>query len=158
MELNHLSDEQIQNYLDNLESNDKAEIENHLQHCPRCTRNLQIYKEMYHHLGHNSIPNLSKHFPRLVMAKIIVQQEKKTYFWENLSFIILLLFAAAGSSYLINPLPLWQSMVKPLLIFINKMMGQIPPQLNNSWPIITAGIIILVFYEFLTGKIMKPKA
>jgi len=158
MDLNHLSDEQIQKYLDHAESENRSEIENHLRKCSFCTHTLQIYKEIYHQLDNDSIPDLSKNFSRTLVAKITAQQDKKTFFWENIIFFFLLLVSAVGTSYLINPMPLLRTIIKPLLDFYNSTMGQVQVQLNGGLMIIAGGIIILILYELLYNKLLKYRS
>jgi hypothetical protein len=158
MDLNHLSDEQIQSYLDHAEHENRSEIENHLQKCSFCTHTLQIYKEIYHQLENDSIPDLSKNFSGTLVAKITAQQDKKTYFWENIIFCFLLLVSAVGTSYLINPIPLLRAIIKPLLNFYNSTLGQLQVQLNGGLTIIAGSIIIFILYEFLYNKLLKYRS
>jgi hypothetical protein len=157
MELNHLSDEQIQEYLDNSNPAGRAEIENHLQQCRSCSHRLQIYQNIYRQLRRDMIPDLSANFAGSVLAKIKTSRDKKTNFWENIFIIVLLLAGAMVGSYLLDPIPLLKSVAKPWLDVFSDMPGKVPLQLNSNLVILAGGVIILIFYEFLNNKIVKPK-
>ena len=157
MDLSHLSDEQIQNYLDQADPLNRAEIEKHLHICPYCTRNLRIYRGIYHQLSQDPLPDLSKNFSGLVLTRIKSNQDEKTNFWENIFFIVLLVIGAVISSYLINPLPLLKLMAEPLYDVFTKALSAVPGQLNSTLILIAGGIAILIFYEFLNNKLLKSK-
>jgi len=72
--------------------------------------------------------------------------------------MVLLVIGAAGISYLFNPLPLINSMFKPLYDMFINIRGQLPFQLNGIWLMVSAGVVILLFYEYLNIKILKPKS
>jgi hypothetical protein len=158
MDLSHLSDEQIQNYLDKSDSINQAEIERHLHQCLYCTRNLHIYQGIYRQLSQDAVPDLSKKFSGLVLSRIKRSQDEKTNFWENILFIVLVVLGAVGSSYLINPLPVLKSMIEPLYDILARTIHIVPVQLNSTLILIAGGIVILIFYEFLNKRLLKSKS
>ena len=156
--MNHLSDEQIQEYLDKRESEGRPEIDTHLHTCPVCIQTLQQYQEIYQQLRRDPIPDLSKDFSGQVLKKIKAENRQETNLWENIIFMVLLVIGAAGISYLFNPLPLINSMFKPLYDMFINIRGQLPFQFTGIWLMVSAGVVILLFYEYLNIKILKPKS
>ena len=157
MDLSHLSDEQIQNYLDQADPLNRAEIEKHLHNCSYCTRNLQIYRGIYHQLSQDPLPDLSDNFSGLLLTRIKSNPDEKTNFWENIFFIALLVIGAVVGSYLINPLPLLKFIAEPLYDAFTNALSIVPGQLNSTLILIAGGIAILIFYEFLNNKLLKSR-
>jgi hypothetical protein len=69
--VNHLSDMQIQEYLDgSLEENETAAVRSHLSNCPLCKKEMAHYKSLYDGLGDETGFQLPPHFASLVTAKL----------------------------------------------------------------------------------------
>jgi len=58
----HLTEDQIQTYLDNKDRSDRSSIEEHLAICPSCMGVLNEYKQLYGLLETDPFPELSKDF------------------------------------------------------------------------------------------------
>jgi hypothetical protein len=158
MDLNHLSEEQIQEYLDRREPEGLKEMDAHLQICPLCHRIVQQYRKVYSQISQEAFPGLSKDFSAKVITRIKTELEPENHFWENIFFVAFLATCLVGISFLTNPLPLLKSMFQPLFGLFIHATGKLPVQLNGIWVMITASAFILLFYEILNIKILKPKS
>lgn len=68
--MNHLSDDQLQSYLDRTTEGPSPEIELHLESCPKCREALLHYKLLYRKLSHAETPALSASFKSATLARI----------------------------------------------------------------------------------------
>lgn len=70
MSINHLTDEQIQQYLDNGPDAIEHSAEKHLEACDRCQMTLKEYQLLYNRLGRETETLLSPNFTSATMARI----------------------------------------------------------------------------------------
>jgi anti-sigma factor RsiW len=98
MAVRHLSDEQIQRYLDGDMSRD-SDAAHHLQHCPACMRQLELYREVYEGLQQDVGFELTPDFAESFMARLAAVSEKSS----RASFVglILLVFGTAVTAGLV---------------------------------------------------------
>jgi hypothetical protein len=156
MDLNHLSDEQIQDYLDNPETGNRSGIEIHLHGCSLCRQNLELYRQMYGRLQQDTVPQLSINFSRQVMTRIKRQNISENHLVENILILLLLTGGAVGCAYLISPLLLFQSIVKPIVDVFSGIDFRVPLQMNGVL-MLAAGILIFLLVEYL-NTLLHPKS
>lgn len=71
MTLRHLTDEELQDYMDgNLSAEQKITCSRHLQACDFCRDEIELYQSLSKQLGSESGFSLSHRFSKAVMAKI----------------------------------------------------------------------------------------
>ncbi|GEM_PF-2439280 len=70
MGLKHLSEDEIQEYLDNPVGESSGAVRNHLENCPECRRVFGDYQKLYSGLNRDDIPGLSVSFADRVMTEI----------------------------------------------------------------------------------------
>jgi hypothetical protein len=81
MQLEHLTDEEIQDYLDeNLSGKITLLVRQHLEGCHRCREALKQYQSVYVGLEDEKGFELSKVFARSVVNKLPAEGEAKSYF------------------------------------------------------------------------------
>lgn len=89
----HISDIELQNYLDGnyIEEKKQVNIENHLNSCEKCLSNLKIYKNLYLEL--NTTPELfiPENFSEEVMEKILRGELIKRRFLKFLNIFSLII-------------------------------------------------------------------
>ena len=93
--MRHISDELIQQYLDNPESFDNSEVERHLSVCFECREKLEQYQELYQHLSVESevVPNETFNLSVLAAVEQIESKKKSRLliqFAGSLSVLVLL--------------------------------------------------------------------
>lgn len=92
MQLQHLTDEEIQDYLDGNLSEDNALLaRQHLETCPLCRKAVKQYQSIYVRLEDDQGFELSKGFARSVVNKLPAEAEAKSY-----SGIINIILAVMG--------------------------------------------------------------
>jgi hypothetical protein len=101
--MNHLTDDQIQIYLDNIKSEDINMIENHLQKCEKCRLNLNTFQQIYKVLGNkDAVPILSSNFVQTTINKIEKANDKKWNIFENIVLAFLFIISISMSIYFFN--------------------------------------------------------
>lgn len=91
--MRHLTDEQIQRYLDGDMSRD-SDTTYHLQHCPACQRQLELYRKVYESLQQDVGFELAPGFAESIMNRLAATSEKSSRF--SLAGLILLAFGTVA--------------------------------------------------------------
>ncbi len=154
---NHLSDEQIQQYLDDKNKNNGLAIEKHLENCPDCQHTLNLYKDLYTSLQKDFIPEFSPAFSKKVITKVQATGESR---WERLEsgFIIsIILIGLAVSFYFINPLPLLTETGNSLLNSLPSYGSALLSKLNGNLSFVLIAVVIFLLVEVFDKKLLKPK-
>lgn len=95
--MNHLSDEDIQNYLDGNIPDRSASSEEHLQGCESCRNNLRAYQDLFTRLRDDQAIRLSEGFADSVLAEIPVKAPAKARFnYLNLFLAFLGILVCVG--------------------------------------------------------------
>ncbi len=68
--MNHLNDEDIQDYLDGNLAENEPKIAGHLESCLRCRQKVKEYRLLYDELNVDSVPALSPEFADMVLTNI----------------------------------------------------------------------------------------
>ena len=153
----HLTEEQIQSYLDKLESQDVESIEEHLQTCPSCIKNVEDYKMIYLALGTSPFPALSKSFSEQVILKITGQKRSRWYFFESGFTIAFFLFGIAASLYFVNPLPYISTFINNLFGYLGGVVSKFLPELDGNVPIFIVAIFIFFMIELIDKKVLRSR-
>ncbi len=77
MRLKHISDDEIQDYLDGNITSEKESIEAHLRLCKTCQTNLELYRELYGELASEGSMELSADFADTVISRLQTTEAKK---------------------------------------------------------------------------------
>ncbi len=101
MSLRHLTDDEIQEYLDgNLSPQDASLFETHLKSCPHCHESLRQYQSLYIGLTNDRGFNLSKNFTESVISRLPVEAEVKSLFnYANIFLTILGIVITLGITF-----------------------------------------------------------
>lgn len=98
MQLKHLTDEEIQDYLDgNLSQEIALLAQQHLQVCQRCREALKQYEGLYLELKEDKGFELSKGFPKAVLRRLPAEGEAESRFgFVNTLLVILGIIISVG--------------------------------------------------------------
>jgi hypothetical protein len=113
MQLEHLTDEEIQDYLDgNLSQETTLQVREHLQVCRRCRETLKHYESLYVGLEDDTGFELSKGFAKAVIRRLPAQAEAKTHAGVlNVLLMVLGVAVSLGMTlYFIDLKPLAQAL------------------------------------------------
>ena len=153
----HITEEQIQDYLDKQDSFDTTDIEKHLKICSSCQKNLAEYQELYAALKSDPYPDLPKDFSTRLLSAISDTQEDKKQLFESGSIMAFFLFGIAASLYFVNPLPFLTSIATNIMNNLGEYTSKFLPELNGNTPIFIAAILIFLLVEIIDKKILKPR-
>jgi hypothetical protein len=136
--MNHLSDKEIQKYLDKDNNLNRTEIEKHLKACNSCQKNLTVYKQLYAGLADEAGFMLSADFAESVVSRIRKSQEKSYNFLENILLGIAGLFSVGLLFYFTN-------LGNMLLNIFQKNSAEVQPFIEGVGNIFGSNLIIIVF-------------
>jgi len=160
----HLTDEQIQNYLDgNLPHDQLSFLKGHIQSCPKCQSELAHYQDLYVELKEDVAFNLSQDFSNAVM-KTIQAEAKKTFLarlWNVLLPILGVAAAIGVMLYYIDLKPFLKAFSDSLnpgkyfdstaLNNLNQVLAKLNVNLNL---IVFAGLslLVVIFIDYLISR------
>jgi hypothetical protein len=113
MQLKHLTDEEIQDYLDgNLSRETTLQVKKHLQVCRRCREALKLYRSLYVGLEDDAGFELSKGFAKAVIRRLPAEAEAESH--SGILNVLLIVVGVAVSLgmtlYFIDLKPLGQAL------------------------------------------------
>ena len=85
MNIKHISDDEIQSFLDGIDMENRALIQEHLDSCSLCQNNLKTYQQLYQSISSAEISELSPDFSDRVMAELERKLENKSQLKETLA-------------------------------------------------------------------------
>lgn len=136
--MTHLSDEQIQKYLDKDYSLNRADIEKHLKTCDSCQKNLMAYKKLYTNLADETGFMLSANFSESVVSRIKKKEEKTKTFFEGLLLAIAGLFSVGLLFYFTN-------LGNVLISIFQKNSAEVKPFIEGIGNIFGSNLILILF-------------
>ena len=157
MAIKHLSEEQIQDYVDRITISNREEIEDHLNSCSICQTNLEAYYQVFSSLKSEKPVELSPDFANKVISSLKPNNGK---YWQHLELFFLVLIAIAGigaSFYYLKPVPVLINMGTNALNGMSKIIEMIPVSLNGNFLVISIVLMILVLVEFFDRKLLKTR-
>jgi hypothetical protein len=148
--MNHLTDEQLQNYLDKNATNSK--INDHLENCEQCRQNLHAYQKLYGILNNENIPDLSDAVIESTLNKLDNSIEKKWSIVENTLISAMFLISIVISFELMNFFNLLKDFSSIDFTFFTAFIKSISPLLKY----IAVAFSIFIIVELLDRfKIQK---
>ncbi len=155
--MRHLSDQELQGYLDGESSIDRFEIETHLQNCGFCQRNLAAYKQLFSGLKSDTGFMLSANFSESVIAKIEGNSESKFDYFE-IGLLILAGIAGVGLLfYFTNLGQYFMEIFTATNISLATLVNQIPFLSGGKLQLFGFAAIILTLFGFLDRLIVQMK-
>lgn len=155
--MNHLSDEEIQKYLDKDSGLNRADIEKHLKTCNSCRTNFIAYKQLYTNLEDETGFMLSANFSESVVSRIKKSKEKTSNFFEGMLLTIAGLFSIGLVFYftnlgnvLLNIFQKNSAEVKPIIEGIGNIFG-------SNLILILFAVIILILFGLADKLILQTK-
>ena len=165
MELRHLTDEEIQDYLDgNIPEGDEL-IQKHLRRCERCRKALLEYQSLYQGLKDDRGFKLPAGFPKAVLSKLPEEESVKARFkYYEFAFILLgILVAGFVSLQFMNLRPLIQTLSgipMPKFGFIHTFFNSFETllkALNIEGSLIFFAALAILIISALDYVILHPK-
>ena len=165
MQLKHLTDEEIQNYLDgNLSREIDLLTKRHLETCPLCREAVKQYQDVYAGLDQDKGFDLSKGFAKSVVKILPEQKEAKPPFdLLNVFLMILGVIVAAGVTlYYVDLRPLGSALSHLLpgpelgsgvVAFVEDLLIG----LNGNLGLLILGVLTLLIIGGLDRLLLQPR-
>ena len=155
--MNHLTDDQIQNYLDNINSENIIEIKNHLQDCERCRTNLNAYEQIYSIISNEvELPEMSGNFAAATISRIEKTNEKKWNIFENMIVSVMFAVSLIISIYFLDFLNVFYYFREIDFSLFRGLGNKLITSLSPNIIYLTAAILITGIIELLDRfKIQK---
>jgi hypothetical protein len=165
MPLKHLTDDDIQDYLDgNLSRQNALSVERHMDTCPLCREALRQYQDLYVNLKEDRGFDLSKGFARSIIKRLPAEEEAKSHFsFVNIFLAILGIIISAGVTlYYVDLRPLGRafSYILPRYEFGSEFFAFIKDflvGLNGNVGLLVFALLILLIIAALDRFILQPK-
>lgn len=165
MQLKHLTDEEIQDFLDgNLSEEITLSIQRHLESCALCRQTVKQYQSVYSGLGREEGFELSKGFAKSIVKMLPEQKEAKPPFGLlNIFLTILGAIVAAGVTirYVdLRPLGSALSYLLPgprLGSGVIALAEDLLISLNGNLGLLILGVLTLVIIGGLDRLFVQPK-
>ena len=154
---NHLTEEQIQGYLDDQDRFDLKAIEEHLRVCASCQKSLEEYRKLYTALNTDLFSALPNNFSEQVVSVVSGSRESRWQLFESGFIIAFFLFVVAASIYFINPLAFLTNTATNIFISLSGFATKILPELNGNLPIFIVAILIFLLVEVIDKKILRSR-
>lgn len=155
--MNHLSDAELQKYLDKDPDLNKAEADRHLRACDHCRQNYMLYRQLYAGLANEAGFMLSANFSESVVSRIRKKREKAYSFFEGALLAIAGLFSVGLVLYFTN-------LGNLMLDIFNKNMQGAEPFLQDignifggNLTIFISAIIIIILFGVADKLIFQIK-
>ncbi|MFQ5500052.1 MAG: hypothetical protein ACE5FH_10320 [Candidatus Zixiibacteriota bacterium] len=152
MRLNHLTDREIQEYIDRETCHETGDIPSHLTCCAKCQQHMREYRNLYLALKDDSGFDLPPDFAATVADRATAQPaiRREIHVWT------LAALGAAISAVVLLYLAGWQSLVgsaltrgKPFLAVVDRLTNLVHNQLSaydgNINILLFAAAVLLVF-------------
>jgi hypothetical protein len=159
MQLKHLTDDDIQEYLDgNLSEEKTLSIQNHLKTCPTCRDALKQYQDLYVGLQDDKKFELSRGFAKSVLKKLPAESEARSkHSLVNILLAVVGIIVTVGvMQYYVDLRPLGRAFYHLLLEPLGGLENLLV-SLNGSLGLATLAILILVAIGGLDRLIFQPR-
>lgn len=155
--MKHLSDQDIQKYLDNDPELNRTEIEMHLNQCGSCRRNYQLYQQLYQGLGDETGFMLSADFAESVVSKVRKRKERAYSFFEGMLLAISGVVAVGLMVHFTNIGDLFIEIFSNSARQFEPIVGGIRDLLGGNLIIFLFAIIIIILFGLADKLIFQMK-
>ncbi|TFG97777.1 MAG: hypothetical protein E4H13_10585 [Calditrichales bacterium] len=154
---NHLSDEDLQAYLDAQTASEKDSIEIHLSKCAECRSQLQAYRQLYGILETDTAMGLSPDFATRVISTIAAKPEHQVQKQENALIMAFFMIASAVGIYFLNPLSLAMNASDKIFKTGGEVVAHWIGILNGNLPFLIAVVLIFFLVQLIDLRLTKPR-
>jgi hypothetical protein len=152
MRVRHLSEEDVQGFLDDDGSVDARVVSGHVRACDRCARLLSQYRILYSELGRDSVEMPS---PALIDAVLRQAAVRPSLGWaEILAWTLAGAAGIAGTSMVLQGLAAAPTLYEPTKLALATALGFVGPVVDyglHSAPVF-AGIVGLALFGLLERR------
>lgn len=157
--MNHLTDHDIQSYLDHLKN---PEIEEHLATCTACRGQVELYKQIFAGLKEEENIVLPSNFSNLVIGQIEGLHEKRSR-WKEWLLTGLTAFCGVAitvyystASISAETLESWFPEIEWDVI-AESLTDRLADTIGNNFHFLIFGLFILLLIEWMDKKLIRPR-
>lgn len=155
--MNHLTDEQIQEFLHKKNEIDEVKFKKHIETCAHCKKQVEAYKQVFSSLEKEPDFVLPVNFVDKVFGAIETNEDKKYKKWENILLLFSILQGIGFAVYFLNFKKIFSIFSFDFSNLFKSTVEQITGIGNGFLPILIFALIILTFYGFLDRFINQIK-
>ena len=155
--MNHLTDEQIQEFLDNKTGQETNSVVEHLETCAHCKKQVEAYKQVFSTLNVEPDFSLPVNFVDKVVSTVETSEDKKYKKWESVLLIFSIIQGIGLAIYFLDIKKIFSFFSFEKLEFLQTTFEQINSLGNGFLPILFFALIIISFYGFLDRFINQFK-
>jgi predicted anti-sigma-YlaC factor YlaD len=146
MSLKHLTDEEIQEYLDgNLSPENELLFETHLKICPHCQESLKQYQSLYVDLANDEGFDLPKSFAESVLSRLPAEPEAKSHFkYASIFWTILGIITIGITFYYVDLKPLGR-VISNIFVPQYEFGSELIVSIKNSLVSLNGNLSLLAF-------------
>lgn len=128
MAVTHLTDEQIQAFLDSNQNPDSTTM-HHVQDCHLCSERVQEYKTLYQKLNHTPVLNLSKGFEDTILKKVGLLPHAspgfKLWHWIMLAVLFVVITGLSAAFIGVERIVQIQQAIANMLVITGDGLGRV---------------------------------
>ncbi|SYZ72659.1 hypothetical protein TRIP_C20774 [Candidatus Zixiibacteriota bacterium] len=150
MSINHLTDDQIQQFLDG-----SADISacHHLENCSICREHLKVYEGLYNELKRDTPVELSADFPRKIMDILNSGSGQSAISWITVVLSLLGVAGAFLTIFFYYGVGFIRGPYEQIVVSFEKAAEA----LNNGFILVVATVLILIFLGILDRNIARVR-
>jgi len=168
MEHKHLTDDEIQDFLDGNIPRGETDLRHHLERCEICTAALEQYKTVYVGLHKEPEFRLPKNFARSIVSKISPEHPIPSFFMsaDIIPIVIGLVFALGAIFYFVDLKPVVEIIARISLpesafkaTFLTPVKNLLATLNGNVGLLLFAGVALLfvAIVDHIIGKLRHQK-
>jgi len=157
--MRHLTDQEIQNYLDKKVTD--ASMETHVQSCLQCRNQIAVYEQIFSGLKKQNDIVLTANFAEKIIRILEVKEEKHARRWDWFFMGILGLLGVGLTIYYSNVSDVADSAKNLVEIddslkeSANDWIGRLGGLLSGNFQFIVFGVLILLIIDWLDKKVVR---
>lgn len=162
--MKHLTDRQMQAFLDGQDRSQNSAAQKHLQECDFCRSELSAYQKVYQALDENPGFALQPDFTNLVLNRLQARAEKRIQLWETAFVVFVGLLGLGIVFYFVNGsifLEMARSSALALRLFEQTLTWVYSYHMFHIWSLEIIGMVLVVLVvirliDLLYSQLSKP--
>jgi len=151
--MNHLTDYEIQEYLDNPAAANAQAVQTHFNNCQQCRQQLALYQQIFSALPEEPETVLPHNFAEQITERVMILQNKKYQKWELLLLLFSVIQGIALTIYFVD--------FGKIIFYLSRLQTNFLTVFREAdtgfLPILFFALIIVLFYGFLEKILNRLK-
>ncbi|HDL19461.1 MAG TPA: hypothetical protein ENH29_10435 [Bacteroidetes bacterium] len=151
--MSHLTDDEIQEYLDSPEAVNVQTVQTHLHNCQQCRQQLTLYRQVFSVLIEEPETVVPYNFAGQITERLMALQNKKYHKWELLLLLFSIIQGIALTIYFVD--------FGKIIFYLSRLQTNFFTVFHKAnagfLPILFFAVIIVIFYGFLEKILNRLK-